>query len=444
MRRRTKRAAFFVSLAVLAGACLVAAYMARLDAQTAVYADAEPAGYDLSIGTQKDMTALSWAYMGKTVNLARDAQGRWMNADDPACPVSNTAAGALARAAAAVTASMAVEGVTEFSQYGLDSPALTVMAAAGDTIVRYEVGNISITGEYYLRVDGGDTVYMENGGLAAAFQTELNALLDTESLPGDIALVTGLSVKTDAGSYALTRAPNGVWRREDGAALEEGPVMALVGLVLETDFSDCVSWDAGEDFGFDAPQGSAAVSYTDEDGKPGSFTLEYGDYDGRAVYVRFAGSGLVYRTSAAALDALMYPDWDAILPLSVMEIDPAAAEAFHFTLDGEEYEVLRLTEGEEVIYSASGWVLDSRRVEAWLQALSGLAAEGTASVKEGRGELFSLTVSWADEDAEVSEVSLWLYDSARALCVTEGESLLVPKEDALALKEELAELLTGE
>lgn len=448
MRRRTKRAALFLSLALLAGAWLVTGYMLELGRKAeAEPALAESAGFDLSIGTQKDMTALSWAWNGQTVNLVRDERGAWVNADDAACPVDSEAAGMLARAAAAVTASMAIEGGSELAQYGLDEPALVVMAAAGDRIVSYEIGNPTILGEYYMRVDRGDTVYLENGGLAAAFRTDLASLLETETMPRDVT-ATALSVTTDAQSYELRVGSDGVWRRTDGeeaVELEDGPVRSLCELLLATDLTDCVGWDASG-YGFSDPQGVVTLDYTDADGYDGALTLEYGDYDGRDVFVRFAGSGLVYRTSAAVLDALMYPDWDAMTPLTVLSVDPHSAAKLVFGLDGAQYEVLRLQEEEdEAVYSLDGWVLDTKRMDAWLAALAGLTAEGAAAADEGRAELFSLTIypqTKDDEEPKPLTIALWQYDSARALCATEGRSLLVPKEDVLSLTEELRELIT--
>lgn len=469
MKRRAKRGMLALAAAVLAGSWLVTGYMLELDrkGETAP-AEADVQGYDLSVGTQRDMTALSWAWDGETYDLRRNARGRWENAQDAACPVDNAAAGALARAAASVTASRAIEHVTEFSQYGLDEPRLTVLAAAEDAIVTYEIGNAAITGEYYLRVDGGDTVYMENGGLAAAFCTDMTALLETERLPGDIAAVTGLTVKTDAGQYAL-RYEEGRWRRtDDGGAqpLEEGPVRALYEPVLALELTDCAGWDVAEKCGFAAPQGTATVAYTDERGADGAFTLEFGDYDGRSVFVRFEGSGLVYRVPAAVLDALMYPDWDAMLPLRALSFDPAALTSFTVTRGGRTYQVLclRETEGGETVYSSNGGVLDAKRVGAWLEALADLTAEGVTSSVRGRAELFSLTLTEAapaaeeeppegEEPTEPEEtagpaetpeptettLTLWRYDSAHALLVTGGRGLLLPRETA----EELAEELDG-
>ena len=257
----------------------------------------------------------------------------------------------------------------------------------------------------------------------------------------DVEAVTGLTVKTEAESYSVSLSPDGVWRRGDGTILEEGAVSELIDPVLETELTDCVDWNT-EGYGFENPQGVMTLSYTDEDGRAGSFTLEYGDYDGRSVYARLAGSELVYRVSAAALDRLMYPDWESMTPLSVPRIDPETLASLEIGLDGESYELLRLTEDGEPIYSLSGWVLDAKSVEGWLRELSSLSAERTVSSREGRSELFSLSVTGTD--GEQSAMSLWLYDSGRALYAAEEKSYLVPRQDALALAQELAELLAGD
>ena len=450
MRRRKNGGALLVSLAILAGAWLVTAYRAQLDAaEDSVDASSEAAGYDLSIGTQRELTALSWVWEGQAVNLTRSPQGKWICADDADCPIDNAKAGTLARAAASVSASMAIEGVTEFSQYGLDEPSLVVMEAAGEQIRSYAIGNAAVNGEYYLRMDGGDTVYMEDGGLAA-FQAPLTSILDTQSLPGDIAEVTGLSVTTDAQSYSLRLLPDGSWRQSgDDQILDAEGVQALYAPVLATELSDCVGWGELSDYGFDEPQGSAALFYRSSSGVDGSFTLEYGSYDGNNIYVRMDDAQLVYRIPAAALDGLMYPDWESMLPLTVISFDTEAVSSFVLGVDGSEYEILRLTEEErEAVYSMDGWVLDTQRMEAWLQTLLSLTADRAVSSRTGRAELFSLTVNLTsspeDEEGENLSVTVWDYDSTHALCVSGDRGVLVPREKALALSQELTDILALE
>ena len=455
-----------LSAAVLAGAWLAAEAMERGEERTA--AAMEPSEAEetlpLAVGPREAMTALSWSWDGQTVNLERDADtGLWRNADDPSCPLDAGAAEALARAAAATAASMAVEDVTDLAQYGLAEPQLTVIAATADDIVSYEVGNMSITGEYYVRRGGGDTVYLENGSLAA-FRVGLRELIALETIPGDIGAVTGLSVRSAAGDYEISylRGEDGEgWYRTDGdafTALDGERVLPMLESLLETDLSRCVGWTE-EDVaahGLDRPQMTAAVRYTDSGGEEASFTLRFGDYEGENVYAAFAGSDRVYLTPALGSDALMYPDWDWLTPATVLTLDTSDIAVISLTLDGDETEILRLeeeterpiAEGDEtvsvteVIYSDNGWVLDTPAVEKWLSALAGLAVQEVSPAGGGRETLLSVTLTWKDAESVPAEVELRSYDSGRCLCVVGGDRyLLVSRTAAEAVVSAAEELL---
>ena len=451
-----------LSAAVLAGAWLTASRMDGLAGPArGEPPEATPAPIPLAVGSREELTALSWSWEGQTVNLRRTDDGHWENADDPDFPVDEGAAEALARAAASTEASMAVEGVTDMAQYGLDDAPLKVIAAAGEACASYEVGNMSITGEYYTRLNGEDRVYLETGALAA-FRTEPTALLALDQLPGDIASVTGLAVRSDAGDYAVSLRGED-WVRTDGGEerpLEEEGVAELLEAVLGTDLTRCAGWTAedAERCGLDAPQMTAVLYYRSSAGAERSFTLDYGDYAEGGIFVSLAGSELVCLTDAAGADALMYPDWDSLIPAPVLNLDLDAVASLEVELGGESFEVLRLEEqterpvGEDdsvtvtdVIWSRGGFVLDTKRVESWLRSAAGLTALPSPPAGGGRETLLRLTVIWRDEESIPAELELRSYDSARCLCaVGEDRLLLVDRDAAEAVVSQAAEAFERE
>ena len=465
MKRRAKFVTFLLSSAVLAGAWLAADAMERREEQAV--AAMQPAEAEetlpLAVGPREALTALSWSWDGQTVNLARDEKtGLWTDADDPSCPLDAGAAEALARAAAATAASMAVEDVTDLAQYGLAEPQLTVIAATADEIASYEVGHMSITGEYYVRRGGEDTVYLENGSLAA-FRVGLRELIARETIPEDIGGITGLSVRSAAGNYEISYLHGGDsegWYRTDGepfTALDGERVLPMLESLRETDLSRCVGWTE-EDValhGLDRPQMTATVSYTDTGGGAASFTLRFGDYEGGDIYAAFAGSDRVYLTSALGPDALMYPDWERLTPATVLTLETSDIASVSLALNGNGYEILRLeeeterpiAEGDEtvavteVIYSDNGRVLDTARMEKWLSSLAGLSVEDASPAGGGRETLLSVTLTWKDAESVPAEVELRRYDSARCLCIVNGDRrLLVSRtaaEAVVAAAEEL-------
>ena len=465
MKQKAKLVTFLLSAAVLAGAWLAAAAMEKKESLAAAAMQPPEAEetISLAIAPRESLTALSWCWDGQTVNLAREEKtGRWIDADDPECPLDAGAAEALARAAAATAASMAVEDVSDLAQYGLAEPQLTVIAATADAIASYEVGNMSITGEYYVRRSGEDTVYLENGSLAA-FRLGLRELLALETVPENIEAFTGLSVRSGAESYEIayvSGADGEGWYRTDGdafTALDGERVLPMLESLRETDLTRCVGWtkeDAAA-HGLDRPQMTATVSYTDSGGGASSFTLRFGDYEGDDIYAAFAGSDRVYLTSALGPDALMYPDWERLTPATVLTLDTSDIASVSLAVGGGECQILRLEENTErpiaegdetvtvtdVIYTDNGWVIDTARMEKWLSALAGLPVEEVSPAGAGRETLLTVTLAWKDVESVPAALELRSYDSARCLCIVGGDRyLLVPRaaaESVVSAAEEL-------
>lgn len=70
-------------------------------------------------------------------------------------------------------------GVTDFAQYGLDNPFSTVTWTKGDEVHYFEIGNLAASGDYYLRADGGDTVYTVASDVATYFLSPRMDFYDT-------------------------------------------------------------------------------------------------------------------------------------------------------------------------------------------------------------------------------------------------------------------------
>lgn len=76
------------------------------------------------------------------------------------CPVSNSTILAALTTFGTLTAKTEVEGgIEHLEEYGLNDPIATVTWQKGAESHRMELGTASPTGGYYMRLDGGDTVY---------------------------------------------------------------------------------------------------------------------------------------------------------------------------------------------------------------------------------------------------------------------------------------------
>lgn len=464
MKRGAKLAVLAVALAVLVGAWYLAASVSRQ--QQAREADAHLELMDISVGKAEDVTAVAWDYFGDTASLTKSS-GEWKNADDDSCPIDGTAAAALAEAVASVQATDRIEDVTDFAQYGLEDCPFTVVAGAGDNIVTYEIGNAAATGGQYVRLNGEDTVYVETGALAPAFQIALDDVLALESPPQDIDQVTGLAVETDVGTYELRYLSDAAdvwytsadpWFLMDEAgepvrALDTEAVQSLLRQATELRLTGCQDWNAEDlaPYGLDEPQGTVLVGYLSQEGKQDSFVLEFGDYSAGDVYVRLAGSKMVYLVSGTVLDAFMYPDLGSMAALDPCAMDWDRLQSVLLeTAEGESYEIVRsvttpMTEDEqpEDIYTLGERSLDATAVSDWLRQLDELPADSRAAEDtQGRGMLFRLTFRQDNERFPEVTAEFEAYDSVHHLCVVNGgERYLVSRTAAEDVPEQAMEFL---
>lgn len=442
MKRGTKLLALVGVLAVVLGAYFgVSAAVKKDEAEKAELA-AQTNSEDLSLALYDDIDALDWTYGGVRVALERDADGNWSCPDEPDCPIDQSKAAIMLSAAASVTGELYVQGAESLSDYGLDEPELELTVRAGGAERSYAVGAYSdLAGAYYMTIDGGADVYMESGGLTGAFWYDLENLVAYETAPADIETITSLAVATDGESYMLERVAEPLtvsytdafeWFRASGGVytpLDTSAVEALCDKAVDIDFTACETWSADDaalaDYGLDVPQGTVTVGYETAEGEAKEFSLAFGSYsDGGEVYVRLAGSKMVYRAAGSLLDAFMYADLAAMTPENFLALDGAEVAALELEADG-------------LGRSVDVQLVD---VQDFLAELSAIYATGAADEGASREQLLSLSVTFEGDGPSLT-AAFYRYDSTSCICVANGVGYLVPRTSAEALAESAGALL---
>ena len=112
-----------------------------------------------------------------TLALTDDGVLKLENAAD--LGVNTTSVQTLVDAVASVTAENTIAtGVTALADYGLDNPTVTVeVTYADDTTARMELASLAVGSRYYLRLDGGDTVYLVSADLPNAVLQKAEAFV---------------------------------------------------------------------------------------------------------------------------------------------------------------------------------------------------------------------------------------------------------------------------
>lgn len=96
-------------------------------------------------------------------------------------PVNNaTILSALSNFGSLTADSVVAEDVTSFKQYGLDEPLSKVTWTKGEETHYIELGTLASSGGYYMRVDGGNTVYTYNSTNAKYYMSPRMDFYDTK------------------------------------------------------------------------------------------------------------------------------------------------------------------------------------------------------------------------------------------------------------------------
>ena len=80
-----------------------------------------------------------------------------------------------------VEAEEALTDYDDLSDYGLDSPQNSITVTCGETSKTFAIGDYNeMLAEYYLKVDGDDSVYLVDSTLMNAFSREPQSLVKAE------------------------------------------------------------------------------------------------------------------------------------------------------------------------------------------------------------------------------------------------------------------------
>ncbi len=98
--------------------------------------------------------------------------GIWQDAQDADVSIQQSMVENLLSYISHITSDTAIEQAEELSQYGLEEPSMTIAVSlqGGGSVVIHIGESNSMTGEYYLKTDGDNTVYTVGASLVSAFE----------------------------------------------------------------------------------------------------------------------------------------------------------------------------------------------------------------------------------------------------------------------------------
>ena len=133
--------------------------------------------------------------------------GAWYLASDKSLEVDQDSIASLISKVATVTSNKEIAGVTDFAQYGLDHPSLSIEITLNDgTKTTIYVGDYnSVSSLYYARIGDSANVYMITATLSTSFGVEGSSFEKVDSSTSTVetsAGITGVDIDASAASSA--------------------------------------------------------------------------------------------------------------------------------------------------------------------------------------------------------------------------------------------------
>ena len=345
---------------------------------------------------------------GKTaVTLTRRGETYTVRELNAAVTSQSACAAAFSNAATLLAEGIAAEDVTDFAAYGLDDPLSTVVITYTDRTLTLEIGSVAPASQhYYVRVDGGDTVYLMRPLIVEMFSEGVAAYRDlsgfavsTQNLSG-VELRTGedvleLSHHDKTGGSVFTQ-----WQivqpetANTDTALADALIQSLEGIKLDS-FVRTLTDKA--EYGLDDPWRTLTLTYSDGS----TMTMALGGDAGLGdYYACFDGSDDIYVVdgqSVAFLDGLSLESLvnEFANIVAINSVDSLTVE-----LDGVSSVFTIDRSGEEPVYLRDGEVIDDEAFKAAFQAVNTVPVNGFAVGQDVQDAPVALTLVYAFNNGE--------------------------------------------
>ena len=311
---KAKQRTFLVLLALIAAAGIVFALLTRQN-QKAEQAASEAADGTIPLAavTANDLTQIAITYNGETNTLDWDGTN-WTLAEDPAYHLDASSCNTLLTALSSFNAKRELTPQAG-EDYGFDASVLTVAVTANGQTDTFTFGaSNTVTGDFYLRKNGAETVYTVSSNKAACFELTKADLfgafnpagLTNSAIEGiTYTLASGETVTLKANSEPAADSDSGteyktVWRLADDvtADLNETKINAMLSALSSYASGQNTSADPA-DYGFDAPLAVYTVTTAE-----GTTTLIYAmGTDG--CYLMVEGDSSIYTVDGSVVTNLL-------------------------------------------------------------------------------------------------------------------------------------------
>lgn len=417
--------------------CVGGYYLLNQGGETATVNE-ETGTFDLTAHQAEDLTGLQWSKDDTDYHFVKE-NDTWVNANNSAFPVDQTAVQALADDLANLTATRKLEDVADLSAYGLETPAFAVTATWADaSTTTFGMGDSTPFADgYYLTIGQENIAYTIASSLSAMFSDDLNDLAQMEDIPAAdtvTRLTVGATLDVTYTETSATVNENQHWYDEEGHALDgiDSLVSSAQGIAWKT-LVDPACEDLAA-YGLDEESATVLTLYNGEEAVLS--LLIGGTDDSGNYYARLPESSMVYTVASSSVSTLLTTATESLLSTALVETAYANVQQATFTMGETAYELVPLhtqTEETEETTEAEDSAEEPEATETpddpgedvWA-LLTAITASGHTT--EPMGEIL-LTVALTTADGNGATVIFAEHDVDNYIAAMDSRTLLVPAAD---------------
>ena len=266
---KNRKKALIIAIICLAAAAVLYLLVVKLS-QRSEDADSSDDSLVISSVDSGQITAISYEKDGKSLSFRKE-DGTWYNAEDKSFPVDQDSLTTMTNALGAVSATRKLDSPEDLSEYGLDSPVLTVRYMASDgKEAEFTVGDTNdAAGGSYLKISGDDAVYLVASDFADTFNSDIYQLADMESFPTITSdSITDINVKSGSHTLEIKNDSDGgrivLENGEEKENCASSSVTQFINTVTGITFKSHVEYNCKDlsKYGLDKPTADISVDYT--------------------------------------------------------------------------------------------------------------------------------------------------------------------------------------
>lgn len=266
---KNRKKALIIAIICLAAAAVLYLLVVKLS-QRSEDADSSDDSLVISSVDSDQITAISYEKDGKSLSFMKE-DGTWYDAGDKSFPVDQDSLTTMTNALGAVSATRKLDSPEDLSEYGLDSPVLTVRYTASDgKEAEFTVGDTNdAAGGSYLKISGDDAVYLVASDFADTFNSDIYQLADMESFPTITSdSITDINVKSGSHTLEIKNDSDGgrtvLENGEEKENCAESSVTQFINTVTGITFKSHVEYNCKDlsKYGLDKPAADISVDYT--------------------------------------------------------------------------------------------------------------------------------------------------------------------------------------